>query len=244
MKKVVAYLTVGYPDKNFTLDLIAELSPYIDILELGVPFSDPVADGEIIEKANGLALKNGIKFQDVLEIAEKTEIPNYLMGYFNSFYNQRMDILIPKLEQSKINGLIIPDLPFEESLKYRGLLEKHSRDLIPFIAPTDNKNRIQQILQNEKAKFIYLVAYAGITGSGKSEVLDEVISNIRDSSNQDIFIGFGVNEQTAKEKAKNVDGVIVGTAFIKTLLNDSLSHSQKISQIIENAKNIKSLINE
>jgi len=244
MKKVVAYLTVGYPDKNFTSDLIAEISPHIDILELGVPFSDPVADGEIIEKANGLALKNGIKFQDILDIAEKTDIPNYLMGYFNSFYNQKMEILIPKLEKLKVNGLIIPDLPFEESSKYQKLVKKYSRDLIPFIAPTDNEKRVQTILQNEKAKFIYLVAYAGITGSGKTENLDEVIANIRKHSNQDVFIGFGVNEKTAKEKSKNVDGVIVGTAFIKTLLNEDLSHSEKISQIVKTAKNIKSLINE
>jgi len=244
MKKVVAYLTVGYPDKNFTLDLIAQLSEHIDILELGVPFSDPVADGEIIEKANGLALQNGIKFQDVLEIATKTQIPNYLMGYFNSFYNQNINTLIPQLEKNQINGLIIPDLPFEESSAYKKLFTKHSRDLIPFIAPTDDENRIKQILENEKSRFIYLVAYAGITGSGKSEVLDEVIANIRRYSNQELFIGFGVNEKTAKEKAKNVDGVIVGTAFIKTLLNEKLSHSEKISQIVQSAKNIKSLINE
>jgi len=244
MKKVVAYLTVGYPDKNFTLDLIAQLSEHIDILELGVPFSDPVADGEIIEKANGLALQNGIKFQDVLEIATKTQIPNYLMGYFNSFYNQNINTLIPQLEKNQINGLIIPDLPFEESSAYQQLFTKHSRDLIPFIAPTDDENRIKQILENEKSRFIYLVAYAGITGSGKSEVLDEVIANIRRYSNQELFIGFGVNEKTAKEKAKNVDGVIVGTAFIKTLLNEKLSHSEKISQIVQSAKNIKSLINE
>ena len=244
MKKVVAYLTVGYPDKNFTLDLIAQLSEHIDILELGVPFSDPVADGEIIEKANGLALQNGIKFQDVLEIATKTQIPNYLMGYFNSFYNQNINTLIPQLEKNQINGLIIPDLPFEESSAYQQLFTKHSRDLIPFIAPTDDENRIKQILANDKSRFIYLVAYAGITGSGKSEVLDEVIANIRRYSNQELFIGFGVNEKTAKEKAKNVDGVIVGTAFIKTLLNEKLSHSEKISQIVQSAKNIKSLINE
>jgi len=244
LKKLVAYLTTGYPDINFTKDLISEISQYVDILELGVPFSDPVADGEIIEKANGLALKNGIKFQDVLNIAKTSKIDTFLMGYFNSFYNQNMDILIPKLKDFNINGLIVPDLPFEEIQKYRATFKRFSKEIIPFIAPTDNEKRVQTIVENDDSKFIYLVAYAGITGSGKSESLKKVIEDIRKYSRQNIFIGFGVNEKTAKEKVKNVDGVIVGTAFVKTLLNQDLTSSEKIKQIVQSAKNIKNIINE
>lgn len=244
MKKLVAYLITGYPDKKFTEDLILSLKPYVDILELGVPFSDPVADGEIIEKANGLALKNGIKFQDVLDIAKQSTIDTYLMGYFNSFYNQNIQTLLPKLKALNINGLIIPDLPYEETLQYRSVFQESGRDLIPFIAPTDGKERINTLLKDCRSRFIYLVAYAGITGSGKTESLDEVISNIRATTDRDIFIGFGVNEQTAKEKAIGVDGVIVGSSFVKTLLDSSLSHSEKISKVVESARIIKASINE
>jgi len=244
MKKLVAYLTTGYPDKNFTEDLISAISPYVDILELGVPFSDPVADGVIIEKANGLALQNGINFQDILDIAKNSKIDTFLMGYFNSFYNQKIDMLIPKLKDYNIQGLIIPDLPFEEIQTYRKLFTENSRDIIPFIAPTDGEARVKQILEFDNSKFTYLVAYAGITGSGKSESLDKIIENIREYSKQNLFIGFGVNEKTAKEKVKNVDGVIVGTAFVKTLLEDNLTSSEKIARIVESAKIIKSSINE
>lgn len=244
MKKLVAYLTTGYPNKNFTEDLISELAPFVDILELGVPFSDPVADGEIIEKANGLALKNGIKFQDILNIAENSKIETFLMGYFNSFYNQKMEILIPKLQKLQINGLIIPDLPFEESQKYKSILVENNVDIIPFIAPTDSESRIEYILKHDNSKFIYLVAYAGITGSGKTESLTKIIENIRKHSKRDLFVGFGVNEKTAKNKAKDVDGVIVGSAFVKTLLDNSINSSEKIKKIVESAKIIKSSINE
>jgi len=244
MKKLVAYLTTGYPDKNFTKELILSLEPYVDILELGVPFSDPVADGEVIERANSLALKNGVKFQDVLDIAKEINIDRYLMGYFNSFYNQKLETLLPKLRQLNVNGLIIPDLPYEESIKYKAIFQKNRRDLIPFVAPTDDKDRIATILKDCSAEFIYLVAYAGITGSGKKENLDEVISNIRSVTDRDIFIGFGVNEKTAKERVKGLDGVIVGSSFIKTLLDNTLSYSEKIAKILEKAKAIKESINE
>lgn len=244
MKKLVAYITAGYPDSGWTIDLLHSLSPYVDIVELGVPFSDPVADGPVIEKANSLALKRGIKFRDILDIASQSPIETYLMGYFNSFYNQNMETLIPKLSNIGVRGLIIPDLPYEEARIYRPLFEREKMDNIPFIAPTDNRERIGTILKECFSQFIYLVAYAGITGSDKKESLDEVVQNIRDITDRDIFIGFGVNEKTAKEKAKNVDGVIVGSHFVKFLLDETLSNSEKIAKIVESAKVIKDKINE
>lgn len=244
MKKLVAYLTIGYPNLFLTEDLIGSISEYVDILELGIPFSDPVADGEIIEKANGLALKNGIKFQDVLNIAEKTEVKKYLMGYFNSFYHRGIEKVLKEFQNRNIAGAIIPDLPFEETKIYQPLFDKNNSELIPFIAPTDSAERIETILKNNQASFIYLVAYAGITGSGRDEVLTMVIENIRKISNQEVYIGFGVDENTAKKKIIGVDGVIVGTAFVKILIDNSLSNSEKIKKITEKAKKIKYLINE
>ncbi|MDF1881217.1 tryptophan synthase subunit alpha, partial [Sulfurimonas sp. MAG313] len=113
---------------------------------------------------------------------------------------------------------------------------------IAFVAPTDTAERIKTVV-SEAQKFIYLVAYAGITGSGKSEDLQAIITSIKDYSQTPVYVGFGVNEKTAKEKVEGADGVIVGSAFIQVLLNESLSNIQKISKCGEIARNIKDMIN-
>jgi tryptophan synthase alpha chain len=239
MKQLVAYLTTAFPDKDFTIDAILSLKEAgVDKIELGIPFSDPVADGPVIEKANLIALQNGFKLNDLFEVSEKigNEIDTYWMGYFNNFYHKGYDFMASQAKKNNIKGFIIPDLPFEETTPYK---DKHP--LISFVAPTDSKERIQKILKDAK-EFIYMVAYAGITGSNKQEDLKETIANIREVSKTPLFIGFGVNEKTAKEKSKGVDGVIVGSAFIKVLLEND-TYSNKISKISKIAKNIKSEIN-
>jgi len=238
MKKLIAYITTGYPDKNFTVDLINEISEYVDGIELGIPFSDPVADGEIIQEVNKRALQKGYKLQDTFEVSEKIakNIDTYWMGYFNNFYHKGYDFMVNKAEELNVKGFIIPDLPYEEAIIYEDKFP-----LISFVAPTDSKERIKTILKNPK-EFIYLVAYAGITGADKKEDLSEIISYIKEITKTPLFIGFGVNEKTAKEKAKDVDGVIVGSAFVKVLLED-ISSSEKIKKIKEKAKIIKEAIN-
>lgn len=245
MKKLVGYITTGFPDKNFTIDLALSMkNAGVDILELGVPFSDPVADGEVIEKANLLSLKNGFKVNDLIDVAHVVapQIDTLFMGYFNVFYSRGMEEFLKIAQSSGASGMIIPDLPYEEANTYKPLFDKYNKSLIDFVAPTDSKDRIKTLVQNSK-KFIYLVAYAGITGSNKSESLDEVIANIKEFTSTDVYIGFGVNEHTAKEKAKDVDGVIVGSAFVKVLLDDSISNTLKIEKICSLAKEIKEKIN-
>jgi tryptophan synthase alpha chain len=217
----------------------------VDTLELGVPFSDPVADGPVIEKANHLALEKGFKLKDLFEVSSAIapKIDTLWMGYFNPFYHFGVEEFLIKADKFGVNGMIIPDLPFEEAKSYKDLFAKYDKSLIDFVAPTDSLSRIKTVTQNTK-KFIYLVAYAGITGSGAKEDLTTVISNIKSSSDTPVYIGFGVDENSAKEKAKGVDGVIVGSAFVKYLLDDSLNHTQKISKISSLAKEIKSKINE
>jgi len=239
MKKLIAYITTGYPDKNFTIDLINEISEYVDGIELGIPFSDPVADGEIIQEVNKRALQKGFKLQDTFYVSEKIakNIDTYWMGYFNNFYHKGYDFMIQKAKELNIKGFIIPDLPYEEAKEYEDKFP-----LISFVAPTDSKERIKKILSNPK-EFIYLVAYAGITGADKKEDLSEIIKIIKEITSTPLYIGFGVNEKTAKEKAKDVDGVIVGSAFVKVLLEDT-SNNEKIKKIKEKAKIIKEEIND
>ncbi len=245
MKKLVAYITTGYPSLEFTIDAALALAEAgVDTLELGMPFSDPVADGPVIEKANLKALQNGFKLEHLFNASAKIapHIDTLWMGYFNPFYHKGMDNFIAKAKEVGVNGFIIPDLPLEEAALYKPSVEAAGLSLIDFIAPTDSEARIQEIVTNAK-KFIYLVAYAGITGSGKSEDLQSIITSIKKYSDTPVYVGFGVDQNTAKEKAEGVDGVIVGSAFVKVLLDDSLSHTQKITKISMIAREIKEKIN-
>ena len=246
MKNLVAYITTGFPSLEFTVDAALALGEAgVDTLELGMPFSDPVADGPVIEAANLKALQNGFKLDHLFEASAKIapHIDTLWMGYFNPFYHRGMDKFIAEANKAGVNGFIIPDLPFEEARPYKPSIEAAGLNLIDFIAPTDSKARIEQIVIHAQ-KFIYLVAYAGITGAGKSEDLQPIITDIKTFTDTPVYVGFGVDENTAKEKAKGVDGVIVGSAFVKVLLDESLNNTQKITRISAIAKEIKEKINQ
>ena len=245
MKKLVAYITSGYPEKSFSIDLALALGENgVDTLELGVPFSDPVADGPLIEKANHKALELGFKFKHLIDIsiAVAPKVDTLWMGYFNSFYQQNMQELIPLAQSIGVNGLIIPDVPHEEALLYSDLFKANGMANISFVAPTDSEQRIEQVVSDAQ-KFIYMVAYTGITGSGKAEDLQPFLASIKKYTQTPVYVGFGVNQKTAKAKVKGADGVIVGSAFIDILLQDSLNYSQKIEQCSELSRIIKNEIN-
>ena len=246
MKNLVAYITTGYPYLDFTVDMALALAESgVDTLELGLPFSDPVADGPVIEKANLKALQHGFKLQHLFDASKEIapHIDTLWMGYFNPFYHKGMERFIAEAKASGVNGFIIPDLPYEEAMPYKPMIEDANLSLIDFIAPTDSKERIKQIVTDAQ-KFIYLVAYAGITGSGQSEDLQPIITDIKEFTKTPLYVGFGVNEKTAKDKAKGVDGVIVGSAFVNVLLDDSLNYTAKIKKVSALAKEIKEKINE
>jgi len=245
LKKLVAYITSAYPEKSFSIDLALALGDSgVDTLELGVPFSDPVADGPLIEKANHKALELGFKFEHLKEISKAVapKVDTLWMGYFNSFYQQDMKILLPLARELGIDGLIIPDLPHEEALIYSELFDSNSISNISFVAPTDTQDRIEKIVKNAK-KFIYMVAYTGITGSGSAEDLQPFLSSIKKYTQTPVYVGFGVNKKTAKSKVKGADGVIVGSAFVDTLLKEELTYTQKIKECCELSKILKSEIN-
>lgn len=244
-KKLVAYITSCYPNCDFTVDLAEALSKSgVDMLELGVPFSDPVADGPVIEAANLKSLEAGFKMKNLFEISGEISkhVDTLWMGYYNSFYKQGIDNITAKAKELGLSGFIIPDLPHEEALLVKDSFTKNNQSLISFVAPTDSKERIETLTKDAK-KFIYMVAYAGITGAGHKEDLSETIGNVRESTDTPLFIGFGVNEKTAKEKSKGVDGVIVGSAFVNILNDDSKTFSTKIDECCQIATNIKESIN-
>ena len=245
MKHLVAYITAGFPDVQLSIDVALSLKENgVDTLELGIPFSDPVADGPVIEAANLQALQKGFKLEHLFEISEQVapNIDTLWMGYFNPFYHRGMDYFIAKARHAGVNGFIIPDLPHEEAQGYKGLVEGAGLHLIDFIAPTHSRERIAMVAK-ESQKFIYLVAYAGITGSGAAEDLAPTVEIIRSVTQTPIYVGFGVDEKTAKAKAEGVDGVIVGSAFVRVLLDEGLTGTQKVSKISTLARTIKDVIN-
>lgn len=245
MKNLVAYITTGYPDKSFSIDLALSLAQNgVDTLELGVPFSDPVADGPLIEKANHKALELGFKFKDLLEVSEQIapKIDTLWMGYFNTFFQQDLRKLIPLAHSLGVEGLIIPDVPHEEGAIYKPLFDANAMANISFVAPTDSEERIKKVVSDAK-KFIYMVAYTGITGSGVSEDLQPFLASIKKYTQTPVYVGFGVNARTAKEKVKGADGVIVGSAFVEILLRENLTQTQKIQECSELARVIKDEIN-
>jgi len=245
-KKLVGYITTSIPDNNFTIDLALSMKEAgVDTLELGIPFSDPVADGPVIEKANLIALNNGFKLTDLFEVSSQIapNLDTLWMGYMNPFYKYGIENFLKKAEEFGVNGTIIPDVPFEMAEDLLPLYRKYEKSNISFVAPTHSENRIKQVVSNAQ-KFIYMVAYAGITGSGQKEDLTYVIENVRKYSDTPLYIGFGVDEKTCQEKVKGVDGVIVGSAFVKHIIDDSLSHKEKISKISSLAKEIKEKINQ
>ena len=245
MKQLVAYITAGFPDKQFSLDLVDALKDAgVDKLELGIPFSDPVADGPVIEKANLMALQQGFTMQTLFDVtaAVAPKLETYWMGYFNPFYHKGMEFFAQKAVEYSVKGFIIPDLPHEEATVYQPLMQQNHLSLISFVAPTDSKERITTVVKDATG-FIYLVAYAGITGAHASEDLTKTIQAIKEQSQTPLFVGFGVNEKTAKERAKGVDGVIVGSALVEVILDESLSLSERIVKIAARAKVIKDKIN-
>ncbi|MDR2905587.1 MAG: tryptophan synthase subunit alpha [Helicobacteraceae bacterium] len=242
MKQLVGYLTPKVPSLEFTIDLANALfDAGMDSLEIGVPFSDPVADGEVIEKAGHIALANGFLFADSLTIANALKPRGkklYLMGYMNCFLHRGADRAAAEMDSNGIAAALIPDLSFEEAQKYSQTLP-----LITFVAPTTPKDRVAKIVKNSR-EFIYLVAYAGVTGKSQSEDLAQTIAWVREATPTPVFVGFGVRRDTAKERVKGADGVIVGSEFVRVLLDDSLNSAQKIAKITAEAKAIKELINE
>jgi len=246
VKKLVGYITAGVLEDSATEELILKMAEKgMDSVELGIPFSDPVADGPVIEKASMISLQKGFRFDRAYGITKNisSKIDTLWMGYFNPFYQKGVQNVAKKGEEAGLKGLIIPDLPYEEALAYKDIFKEHGISLIDFVAPTDSKERIAKIT-SDSSKFIYLVAYAGITGAEKKEDLQSIIKDIKDVSGTPVYVGFGVTKETAKERAAYSDGVIVGSAFVKILIDDSLTVSSRIDRISTLAGEIKSLIND
>lgn len=222
-KAFIPFITCGDPELETTAKLVrAAVENGADLVELGIPFSDPTAEGPVIQGANIRALAGGVTtdriFDLVRELRKDVTVPMVFMTYANVVFSYGAEQFISTCQEIGIDGLILPDLPFEEKGEFQPICQKYGVDLISLIAPT-SKQRIAMIAR-EAEGFLYIVSSLGVTGT-RSEIttdLSSIIKVVRENTNVPCAIGFGISTpEQAKKMAALADGVIVGSAIIKIM---------------------------
>jgi tryptophan synthase alpha chain len=221
-KAFVAYFPFGFPKIAYTNDIFLALQKGgVDIIELGFPFSDPLADGPIIQKASACALEQKITidtfFDTIKKIKKDISIPVVVMSYYNPIFKYKLAKFFKKAKENKISGTILVDLPFEESSYYANQAKRYGLDPICFITPTTSDKRVKKIAKNSNG-FIYYVSIAGITGPKALSYSDisSHIKGIKKITDIPVCVGFGIhNHKQVKRISSFSDGVIVGSEIVK-----------------------------
>ncbi|USB34777.1 tryptophan synthase subunit alpha [Paenibacillus sp. YPG26] len=242
---LIPFLTVGDPDLDTTVDLIVQMEAAgADVLELGVPYSDPLADGPVIQRASERALTNSsVTVGACIDVAVQArqrgvKIPFVLFTYFNPVLQIGLETFFQQLAEHEISGLIIPDLPIEESEEVLALADAAGISLVPLVAPTSNE-RITRILSNARG-FIYCVSSLGVTGERSSfhEGVEQFIHEVKSRTDLPVAVGFGISSREQVERFSAIcDGVVVGSAIVRTieetipLLADSENRDKGLLQI-------------
>lgn len=222
-KAFIPFLTGGDPTIDKTEEYIYKMvEAGADIIEIGIPFSDPIAEGPVIQEANIRALKNGATPERIFEMVErvrtKTQVPIVCLTYLNPVFNYGYDKFFARCKKAGVDGIIIPDMPFEEKGELAEEAKKNGVDIISLIAPT-SANRIQMIAK-EAQGYVYVVSSLGVTGM-RSEIktdLKSIIDLVKQATDVPAAVGFGINTpEQAAEISKISDGVIVGSAIVKII---------------------------
>jgi tryptophan synthase alpha chain len=220
-KAFISFITAGYPNLNVTEKLVLEFDRIgVDIIELGVPFSDPMADGPIIQEASQAALKNKVNLAQILALVrrlrQRAQVPICLMTYYNPVFRYGEEAFVKAAVCSGVDGVIVPDLPLEEAHSLRTLSRKSSLDLVCFIAPTTSGKRVKSIAQAARG-FIYYVSLTGVTGSRTSLPADIAynIRQVKKATSKPVCVGFGISRpEQVRDISRVADGVIVGSAIV------------------------------
>jgi len=251
-KPLITYISGGDPSLEMTEKLIYKLQAEgVDIIELGIPFSDPLADGPVIQEASQRALKAGTTLKKLIakieEIKDQVEVPLVLMGYYNSVLNYGEKEFAHDLAEAGISGVIIPDLPVDEKAKLAEYLTEYGISQIMLVTPNTSEERLQEITA-ESSGFLYCVAHLGTTGDDQQGVypgLERYLERVRKTAGElPLGLGFGID---GPEKVKKIidypDGIIIGSALIKTIQTGDTE-----AEMLENAgefiSSIKNVINE
>lgn len=238
-KAFIAFITAGYPDLAVTEKLALQLDRSgVDILELGVPFSDPMADGPIIQEASKAALDKNTHLIDILKVVKKirksSSIPICLMTYYNPIFCFGEENFVRQACEAGVDGVIIPDLPPEEARSFIRYSTRFGLDTIFFLAPTSSKKRIELVSRVSRG-FIYYVSLTGVTGPRQSLPADfsKQLNLIKNVTKKPVCVGFGVSTSVqVKEVNKFADGVIVGSAIVKTI-KENIGKSDLVEKVCD-----------
>lgn len=243
-KALITFLTVGDPDIDTSEKAVMTMQEEgVDLIELGVPFSDPAADGPTIQRADERALENGTDifkvFEFVERIRDKVNVPLVFLLYYNVIIQYGIDEFFARCAQTGVDGLIIPDLPYEESGEVKEYTEKYGVYQINLVSPT-SKGRVKDIAENSKG-FLYCISSLGVTGekSSFSTDFEKFVGIIRKYSDIPACVGFGVsNGKQVRELARYFDGAIVGSAIVKAIAAGS-STEERINNLREKIRDLK-----
>jgi len=227
-KALIPYIMAGDPTLNDTKRFVSELEEVgADIIELGVPFTDPLADGPTIQRASERALKQGVTLRKVLalveDIRQDSKIPLILMTYYNPVFKYGTEAFVREAVRVGVDGIIVPDLIPDEAGDFTGFTKKHKLDTIFLLAPTSTEERINKVVKVSTG-FIYYVSITGITGAQllMDKSMTDTLSLIKTKTRKPIAIGFGIsNPEEAAAVAELADGVIVGSAIVRLISEGS-----------------------
>ena len=250
-KLLIPYLVAGDPNKETTIELMhALVSNGADIIELGIPFSDPSSDGEVIQSGIERSLRKGTSLNDTLDIVSKFRARNevtpiVLMGYLNPVEIMGVDNFVRRAQKEGVDGVLMVDMPPAEAGVLNAKLKEVNIDSIFLVAPTTTQERVKSIL-NMTSGYVYYVSLKGVTGASITDV-DEVERNVcslRSSTDLPIVVGFGIKDgESAKDMARVSDGVIVGSALVNKIASLT-SHEKICAEDIKNSTNIIKEIRE
>lgn len=224
-KGLISFIMAGDPVLSFTLPLMHKLvSTGVDIIELGVPFSDPIADGPVIQRASERSLLNKTSLSDIFSIVvefrkENQQTPVVLMGYLNPIISMGYEVFAKSAKEAGVDGVLVVDLPPEEAEELVASMCKYHLDLIFLISPTTNSKRQKYIL-HKATGFVYYVSLKGVTGSNKLDInsVQQAVALIKQNSHLPVSIGFGIKEpQVAADVASISDAIVIGSAIIELM---------------------------
>ncbi len=242
-KAFIAFITCGDPDLATTAEAVKEaVRNGADLIELGIPFSDPTAEGPVIQGANIRALKGGVTtdgiFDFVRELRKEVTVPMVFMTYANVVFSYGSEKFIATCKEIGMDGLILPDVPFEEKEEFQSICDRYDIDFISLIAPT-SENRIAMIAKEAKG-FLYIVSSLGVTGT-RTEIktdLSSIMEVVRRNTDVPCAIGFGISTpEQAKKMAGLSDGAIVGSAIIKILEKYGTEAPKYVGEYVKSMKN-------
>jgi tryptophan synthase alpha chain len=244
-KALIVYLTAGDPSLEITKNLIFALeNAGADILEIGVPFSDPTADGPVIQAAARRALKSGTTLEAVLKLVEEvrqvSQIPIVLFGYFNPIFAYGVKKFAHTAKMAGVDGVLVVDLPPEEAQELREYTDAVGVDFISLIAPTTGKERTRRIAADATG-FIYYISITGITGTAAPKIADikTAVEKIRKITKLPVAIGFGISQpQQAREIGQFADGIVVGSAVVR-LIDENRNKSDLLKIVADYVRAIK-----